>query len=227
MKTARDEEFRIYVLAQRAPIERLATELAAGDRALADSIVQLALTRVYLAWPALRKLSDPQSIVRRFLVTALLSEGRRPWRRLEPRADDFPADVEDLYRALRDLPIQTRVVAVLRCVRGLDVLETADALSCAHSEVEARTARAVEALRRLPCVPAGSSDDELLAHLRRGPDDAVAGSADAPSPLVVDSDVARGQRALRRHHARARGGTATQTSASRPHTAHRGWSSGR
>jgi hypothetical protein len=49
MKTVRDEEFRSYVLARRAEMVRTATLLTAGDRHLAEDLVQSTLTQLYLA----------------------------------------------------------------------------------------------------------------------------------------------------------------------------------
>ena len=81
MKTARDEEFRDYVLAHRGELVRTATLFAAGNHHLAEDVVQSTLTRLYVGWPAFQRVDNQRAYVRRALVNALIDEQRRPWRR--------------------------------------------------------------------------------------------------------------------------------------------------
>lgn len=159
MRSARDEEFRTYVVEHRPDLVRTATLLTAGDRHLAEDVVQSALTRLYLAWPLFTKAANPGGYARRTLVNALTDEYRRPWRRREraqPTLPEAPSDVQAeastartdaLYAALLDLPPRMRAALVYRYFHDLSVADTADALSCSQGTVKSQTARALDRLR--------------------------------------------------------------------------------
>jgi RNA polymerase sigma-70 factor (sigma-E family) len=170
MKAARDEEFRTYVLDRRAGLLRTATLLTAGDRHLAEDVVQSTLTRLYVAWPLFKKAANPDAYARRALVNALVHEHRRPWRRRErtlsevpelpsPESDAGAARVDGLHDALRKLPPRMRAAVVYRYFHDLSVADTADALSCSQGTVKSQTARALDQLRDvLTGSPPGQSD---------------------------------------------------------------------
>ena len=154
---SRDEEFRAYVVTARPALLRTATLLAAGDGHLAEDLVQTALTKLYVAWPRVRR-DGPEPYVRRILVNAMTDERRRPWRRERsheavpdaPAAE--PASMEDrdaVRRALAALPPRMRAVVVLRYWLELDVAETAAALGCGQGTVKSQTARGLDRLREL------------------------------------------------------------------------------
>jgi RNA polymerase sigma-70 factor (sigma-E family) len=157
MTTTRDEQFRRYVLDRRADLLRTATLLTAGDRHLAEDLVQATLTRLYLAWPAFQRADNTRGYARRALVNALSDEFRRPWRRRERSVADLPEHpsvedgdgtrVEELNRALAQLPPRMRAALVFRYYRDLSVAETASALGCTQGTVKSQTARALERLR--------------------------------------------------------------------------------
>src|ERR1700712_1215385 len=87
MRAGREDEFRADVASARPRLLRTATLLAAGDAHLAEDVVQTALTRLFLAWPRIRRTDGPDAYVRRVLVNALIDERRRPfWRRETARA---------------------------------------------------------------------------------------------------------------------------------------------
>jgi RNA polymerase sigma-70 factor (sigma-E family) len=154
---ARDEEFQQYVRRRRGPLLRTATLLTSGDTHLAEDLVQVALTRLYLAWPRARGL-DTDAYARRIVVNALVDEKRRPFSRRE-RLRDQPPDqtVTDrhhridadpaLLDALAALPPGMRAAVVLRHVEGYSVEETADALGCSVGTVKSQTARGLDKLR--------------------------------------------------------------------------------
>ena len=54
MRAGRDEAFSDFVLSARGDLVPTATLLAAGDRHLAEDLVQVSLTRLYVAWGRLR-----------------------------------------------------------------------------------------------------------------------------------------------------------------------------
>jgi len=156
MKTVRDEQFRSYVLDRRVELVRTATLLTAGDRHLAEDLVQSTLTQLYLAWPAFQRARNPNAYARRALVNALVDEKRRPWRR-EHSTPDLPEPVspetgsstaaDQLNQALRELPPRMRAALVLRYFHDLSVADTAEALGCTQGTVKSQTARALDRLR--------------------------------------------------------------------------------
>ncbi len=170
MKTVRDEEFHAFVLDRRVDLLRTATLLTAGDRHLAEDVVQSTLTRLYMAWPLFTRAANREGYARRALVNALVDEHRRPWRRRErPSADVLErasappeggtARTEALCEALRLLPPRMRAVVVYRYFQDLSVADTADALSCSQGTVKSQTARALDHLRDvLNDSPPGSSE---------------------------------------------------------------------
>jgi len=168
MRAARDEEFRSYVLAQRAELLRTATLLTAGDRHLAEDVVQSTLTRLYVAWPAFQKADNQGGYARRALVNALVDEKRRPWRRREHSLPDLPeraapdpaagtSRTEALNEALGKLPPRMRAALVFRYFHDLSVVDTAEALNCSEGTVKSQTARALDRLRAVLDAPAEPS----------------------------------------------------------------------
>jgi RNA polymerase sigma-70 factor (sigma-E family) len=156
----RDEEFQAFVAARRAALLRTATLLAAGDTHLAEDLVQTALTKLYVAWPRVDSDRGPEHYVRRILVTALVDERRRPWRRRETSRAELPdtglapvgASAEDrdaVRSALTQLGPRMRAAVVLRHWLGYDVAECAQLLSCSEGTVKSQTARGLDRLREL------------------------------------------------------------------------------
>lgn len=154
----RDEEFRAYVLARRAEMLRTAILLTAGDKHLAEDVVQSTLTRLYLSWPLFQKAANPEGYARRALSNALMDEHRRPWRRRERAsaevsehvsgpANETSAQIDALHEALRNLPPRMRAALVYRYFHDMSVADTADALNCSQGTVKSQTSRALDQLR--------------------------------------------------------------------------------
>jgi RNA polymerase sigma-70 factor (sigma-E family) len=151
----RDREFEEFAVAQRPPLVRMARLLTAGDDALAEDLVQVTLTKLYVAWPRVRRAGNPVGYARTSLTHAFVDERRRPHRRETPTdgvldttsydAHDTPA--EAVLAALRDLPPRQRAVVVLRHWLDLDVAETARLLSCSTGTVKSQNAKALDHLR--------------------------------------------------------------------------------
>jgi RNA polymerase sigma-70 factor (sigma-E family) len=157
MRPTRDEEFRVYVIARHSDLLRTAVLLTAGDRHLAEDLVQTTLTRLYVSWPVFQKADNPVAYARRALVNALLDEKKRPWRRREQSVPILPEPavaglggnprVELLHQALAELPARMRAAVVLRYFHDLSVADTAAALGCRPGTVKSQTARALDRLR--------------------------------------------------------------------------------
>ena len=155
MPSSRDAEFTAYVAARRSHLRRTAY-LLCGDWHRAEDLVQIALAKLYVAWPRVRRDGSPEAYARKILVRAYVDEGRRPWRRESPTASlPEPSaserlgyeDREALLAALADLSAGQRSAVVLRYWLGLSVEETAADLGCSTGTVKSQTARAVLRLR--------------------------------------------------------------------------------
>ncbi|MFC0628102.1 SigE family RNA polymerase sigma factor [Kribbella deserti] len=149
------DEFEDFVAARQRHWLRTAY-LLCGHWQLAEDLVQQVLERLYVVWPKVRAVSRPDAYVRKSIVNAHLSEGRRPWRRERfvpelPDALAVPVDQTDdrveLARALRTLPPRQRIVLVLRFWEDLSVAETAEVMGCAPGTVKSQTSEGLRALR--------------------------------------------------------------------------------
>ena len=162
IRTTRDREFSDFVGTSRVSLLRTACMLTAGDRFLAEDVVQTALARVYVAWPRIRDRAVAEAYARRAVVSAFLDETRRPWWRREKATGELPdteatgdafGDVDGqldgwmMRRALAELPPRMRAVVVLRHELDLSIEETASALGCAKGTVKSMNAKALERLR--------------------------------------------------------------------------------
>jgi RNA polymerase sigma-70 factor (sigma-E family) len=157
--TDRDAEFTGFVTAYRSRLLRAARLLAAGDEALAEDLVQTTLTKVYLAWPKVRRADDPVRYAHRMLTNAFIDDTRRAYRRneqshAEPADPALPAaePADDTVRqvvlaALAGLAPQQRAVVVLRHWLDLDVETTAQTLGCTTGTVKSTNSRALAHLR--------------------------------------------------------------------------------
>ncbi|MBP0457751.1 SigE family RNA polymerase sigma factor [Streptomyces montanisoli] len=150
-----DREFSEYVRRRRTELVRLATLLLSGDPNRAEDAVQVALTRLYVAWPRIRP-NTRDAYIRRCVVNATIDDRRSVFRRREqahaevpdvPAAELEVADHAGLVTLLDVLPARMRAAVVLRYVEGLDVADTARALGCREGTVRSQSARGLERLR--------------------------------------------------------------------------------
>lgn len=152
----RDEEFSGYVAQRRSQLYRTAV-LLCGDPHRAEDLVQIALAKLYTAWPRVRRADSVDAYARRAIVNCHFDEARRPWRRERPtdhdglhgqaRAGLAFEESDALWTALRALPPGQRRVVVLRHLWGLTVEETATDLGISTGTVKSQTSSALEKLR--------------------------------------------------------------------------------
>ena len=67
---AREEEYVAFVATRRPHLRRVAYAVC-GDWHAADDILQTALTKLYVAWPRVRRDGNPEAYVRRIIVRTL------------------------------------------------------------------------------------------------------------------------------------------------------------
>jgi RNA polymerase sigma-70 factor (sigma-E family) len=151
---ARDD-FSEYFSA-RAHALRATAYLLCGDWHRAEDITQVAMTKLYLAWPRLRE-QGVDAYARKVVVRTFLAENRRLWRRREQVTESLPEPVFDgddvdqrmlLEAALRTVPPRQRAVLVLRYWNDLSVEDTAEVLDCSVGTVKSQAARGIAALRK-------------------------------------------------------------------------------
>ena len=161
-REAREAAYVDFVATRRDHLRRVAYALC-GDWHRADDLLQVALVKLYVAWPRVRRHGSEEAYVRMILVRASIDEARRPWRRERPTdtlpdlAADDGASLEDrsaLLDALQALPPQQRATVVLRHLEGLSVAETAREMRISEGTVKSHTARGLDALRQFLESPA-------------------------------------------------------------------------
>ncbi|MCA1654870.1 MAG: SigE family RNA polymerase sigma factor [Pseudonocardiaceae bacterium] len=157
----RDAEFGEFLDSRAVVMRRTAYLLCGGDWHRAEDLVQTTLTKIYVAWPRIRRNGDGSvdAYSRRIMVRAAIDESRRAYRRRESVVQDLPetlasppARVEeavDVRRVLAQLPAGQRAVVVLRYWEDLSVTETAHALGKSEGTVKSQAAKGLATLRRL------------------------------------------------------------------------------
>lgn len=179
-QATRQAQFAEYAEA-RLPWLRRVAYLLCQDWHRADDLVQTSVTKLYLNWHRVENSANPDGYARKILVNTYLEEQRSPWWKLvtlhRDRAGEDPAGPDelmdripdpavhdldgamDLRRALPLLPTRQRTTLVLRYYCEQSVIETAQLLGCTTGTVKSQTSRALDNLRRLMGVDAGSTED--------------------------------------------------------------------
>ncbi|MFI1582713.1 SigE family RNA polymerase sigma factor [Embleya sp. NPDC020630] len=161
MKADEAEQFREFVQARWARLVRTAY-LLTGDHGEAEDVVQLALTKVYVAWHWVQGSDNPDAYVRRILVNTNAGRFRRkrvirllgvtpPEQRTA--ADSTTRQVEQrdaLVRALAKLPARQRAVVVLRYWDDLPQADVARALGLSFGAVKSQASKGLAKLRADP-----------------------------------------------------------------------------
>lgn len=155
-------DFDAFVGARSSALLRTAY-LLTRDHALAEDLLQTALTKAWFAWRRID--GDPEAYVRRILVNTYATWWRRRWNG-ERATDELPEPAttgrstahdrsdasHDLWAALGRLPRKQRAVVVLRYVEDLSEAETARVLGCSVGNVKSQASRALAKLRIDPAL---------------------------------------------------------------------------
>ncbi|MBC9733734.1 SigE family RNA polymerase sigma factor [Nocardioides marmotae] len=166
-------DFDAFVAARSTHLLRTAY-LLTRDTALAEDLLQTALTKAWFSWSRIE--GNPEPYVRRILVNTFASWWRRRWNGEQPWAEPpEPAPAagghaeadqrHDLWEAMGRLPRRQRAVVVLRFVEDLSEAETARLLGVSTGTVKSQTSKALAKLRVDPSLaapittPASSTED--------------------------------------------------------------------
>jgi RNA polymerase sigma-70 factor (sigma-E family) len=159
MSRSDEADFRAYVASRQGALRRAAF-LMCGNWDHADDLVQVTLTKLFLAWNRVRTTQGPDAYAHRILANAVIDDRRRVrWRESVASAPEdiaFPADLHaqtverlDLAAALNQLPARQRVTLVLRFWIDASVSQTAEILGCSPGTVKSQTADGLSKLRSL------------------------------------------------------------------------------
>lgn len=167
-------DFDGFVAARSAHLLRTAY-LLTRDHALAEDLLQTALTKAWFRWDRLD--GDPEPYVRKVLVNTYASWWRRKWNGEAPSeelpephhgadghgrvATADPDGSHDLWTALGRLPRRQRAVVVLRYFEDLTEAETARLLECSVGTVKSQAAKALAKLRVDPALTEADDHDAL------------------------------------------------------------------
>jgi len=152
-----EDEFREFVTERSNALLRTAY-LLAGDWATAEDLLQISLTKTFLAWKRLGHLEAVEPYTRKVLVNTATSWWRRRWHGEKPTevlpervtADGLDERLERdaLWRHVRELPARQRAVLVLRFYEDQSEAETARVLGVSVGTVKSQCSRALATLRR-------------------------------------------------------------------------------
>ncbi|GAA0584849.1 SigE family RNA polymerase sigma factor [Kribbella sandramycini] len=148
------EEFAEFARGRHGALYRYAY-LLAGERGLADDLVQEGLVKTYVAWKRLRDPSAAEAYTRRVITNTAISWYRRKSWHERPH-DELPeqfAPVQDstarmwLWQELMQLPPRQRAAVVLRFYEDLTEPQTAEVLGCSVGTVKSQVSVALRKLR--------------------------------------------------------------------------------
>lgn len=151
-----DAEYAEFVAGAWGRLYRTAY-LLVGHHALAEDLVQTALTNTYASWHRVREPGAAYAYARTAVVRSTASWFRSRVRLSEQPTDRLPETPYSpdpstrpmLVEALRRLPPRQRAVVVLRFYDDLSVTHVAEALGCSEGTVKSQTHVALRRLRAL------------------------------------------------------------------------------
>jgi RNA polymerase sigma-70 factor (sigma-E family) len=167
MRRRDEDEFTEFAAVTVRRLRRTAY-LMCGDWHRAEDAAQDALVKVYRRWHRIDRGDALVGYAHRAVVTAVLDQARRPWRREhldDPGDDAGPApdvltavhDRAVVIQALAALAPGQRACVVLRHYADFSVDQTADILGIGAGAVKSQTSRGLARLRELLTLPERSS----------------------------------------------------------------------
>lgn len=135
--------------------------LLCGDWHLAEDLAQTALEKLYVAWPRVERMDNPEAYAKRVLVNAYLDRRRRKSSGETPGIDAAELERTEaaplydpelrltLLDALMRLSPRTRAVLVLRYWEDQSIEATAEQLGVTESAVKSAGTRGLAQLRDL------------------------------------------------------------------------------
>ena len=155
-------DFDGFVVARSSSLLRTAY-LLTHDHALAEDLLQTALTKAWFAWDRVE--GNHEAYVRKILVNTYATWWRRKWNGEqvtdelpEPAGADSSSAAEtghDLWQAMDRLPRRQRAVVVLRYFEDLTEVETAHLLGISTGTVKSQMSKALAKLRIDPALATG------------------------------------------------------------------------
>jgi RNA polymerase sigma-70 factor (sigma-E family) len=150
-----EAEFGEFAAAQAGQLFRIAY-LLCGDWHEAQDLVQIALTKLFVAWGRASRVDHVSSYARSVLVNSYLSSRRLRRRGELPVAEIFEAGVSDadadlrltLVAALHKLPPRSRAVVVLRYLEDQSIESVASYLGTTPAAVKSLNTRGIALLRQ-------------------------------------------------------------------------------
>jgi RNA polymerase sigma-70 factor (sigma-E family) len=159
-------EFDQFVVARSTALLRTAY-LLTHDHALAEDLLQTALSKAWFSWGRID--GNPEPYVRKILVNTYASWWRRKWhgelateelpeRGLADAAEGVGAS-HDLWQAMEPLPRRQRIVVVLRYFEDLSEAQTAEQMGCSVGTVKSQLSKALAKLRIDPALATTDGKD--------------------------------------------------------------------
>jgi len=164
------KDFADFVRRRSDPMLGSAWLLTGGDWALAEDLVQTALSEVWRYWDRVALMDAPEAYAHKAMVNTFLRWRGRRWSG-EIASAELPESARDtggfrrvdtrdtLRRALKELTARQRAVIVLRYYEDRSEAETARIMGCSVGTVKSQAAKAIARLRRVPGladIPAGT-----------------------------------------------------------------------
>lgn len=148
------DRFIELVTAEQEPFRRFLLALCGGDRPTAEDIAQDALIKAYLASDSFEERHKFRTWLFKIAYRTFLDYAKRPHQSAELLDERIeggePADTsfryETLYRAIDQLPEQSRAAVLLYHIEGYSILDIA---TITHSNPVAVRQRLSRGLRRL------------------------------------------------------------------------------
>lgn len=158
MRRGDEADFTEFAAATVGRLRRTAY-LMCGDWHRAEDAAQDALVRIYRRWDKLNRIHGLNTYAHKVVVTVVLDQAKRPWRREhstaepseQPRPDDA-ATIDNrqmVIAALAEIPPGQRACVVLRHYADLSIEETAQVLGVSAGTVKSQTSHGLTHLREL------------------------------------------------------------------------------